>query len=262
MTSNERKRIGLALSGGVVRGAAHVGVLSVLERAGIPIDCVAGASAGSLIGALYCAGVDARQLQEMATQFSWRKIARPVWPHRGFVCFDKLERWLIETIGDLRFSDLKRPLAVLTTDLRTGRPVTISEGRVAPAVHASCAVPGFVVPVELDGQLLGDCGASRNLPAAAARAFGVDYVIGVDLLQPVLRKHGGPFRFGMIALEALIQQSGGGVEAVDCLISPKLAGATYLRFSEFAELFTLGAQAAEDQLEAIRSALKCERVLN
>jgi NTE family protein len=248
------------LSGGVVRGAAHVGVLSVLERAGVPIDCVAGASAGALIGALYCAGVGARQLQEMAAQFSWRKIARPVWPNQGFVSFDRLERWLIETIGDLRFSDLKRPFAVVTTDLRTGQPVTIGEGRVAPAVHASCAVPGFVTPTELNGRLLGDGGASRNLPAAAVRAFDVDYVIGVDLLQPVLRKHGGPLRFGMIALEALIQQSGGGLEAVDCLISPKLAGATYLRFSEFAELFTLGAQAAEDQLEAIRSAMDSERV--
>ena len=249
------RRVGLALSGGISRGPAHVGVLNVLTQQGIPIDCVAGVSAGSIIGAVFCAGLPLEQMNELALQIGWRRIARLVWPRRGFIHFKKLERFLIDLIGDVEFRDLKIPFAVVVTDLLTGEPVQINEGRVATAVHASCAVPGFVEPVEREGRLLGDGGVSCNLPGKQVRALGADYIIGVDLMQPHLRRRMGPFRFGAMALETLIQRSGGGLDAVDCLIQPTLAGFNSLAFNRAAYLIERGEAAARQRQDAILTAL-------
>jgi len=254
------QRIGLALSGGISRGPAHIGVLNVLTRQGIPIDCVTGVSAGSIIGAVYCAGVPLEQMNQLALQIGWRRIARLVWPRRGFIHFRKLERFLIEVIGDVEFHELKIPFAVVVTDLLTGEPLVINEGRVATAVHASCAVPGFVEPVERAGRLLGDGGVSCNLPGKQIRALGADYVIGVDLMQPHLRRRMGAFRFGVMALETLIQRSGGGIDAVDCLIQPTLAGFNSLMFNRAAYLIERGEAAARQQQDAILAALRAPAV--
>lgn len=255
MTLPNGKRIGLALSGGVSRGPAHIGVLNVLRQNDIPIDCVTGVSVGSVIGAVFCAGLPLETMNQLALQIGWPRIARPVWPRRGFIHFKKLERLLIEAIGDVAFHELKIPFAVVVTDLLTGEPVVINEGRVATAVHASCAVPGLVEPVERDGRLLGDGGVSCNLPGKQIRALGADYVIGVDLMQPHLRRRLGPFRFGALALETLIQRSGGGLDAVDCLIQPALAGFNSLRFNRAAYLIECGEAAARQQQAAILAAL-------
>jgi predicted acylesterase/phospholipase RssA len=211
------KSIGLALSGGISRGPAHIGVLNVLVQQGIPINCVTGVSAGSIIGAVLCAGVPLERMNELGLLIGCRRIARLVWPRRGFVSFKKLERFLIELIGDVEFHQLKIPFAVVVTDLLSGEPIVLKEGRVATAVHASCAVPGFVEPVERGGRLLGDGGVSCNLPGKQVRALGADYVIGVDLMQPHLRRRMGPFRFGAMALETLSSDRVG-LESVDGLI--------------------------------------------
>jgi NTE family protein len=243
------------MSGGISRGPAHIGVLNVLAQHGIPIGCVAGVSAGSIIGAVFCAGVPLETINAVALKIGWRRLARPTWPRRGFISFRKLERFLIDLIGDVEFHQLKTPFAVVATDLFTGEPVVITEGRVATAVHASCAVPGFVEPVERDGRLLGDGGVSCNLPGQHVRAQGADYVIGVDLMQPHLRRRMGPFRFGAMALETLIQRSGGGLESADCLIQPALAGFNSLTFSRAAFLIERGEAAARQQQETILAAL-------
>jgi NTE family protein len=192
---------------------------------------------------------------ELSREMYWRKIASPVWSHEGFVSFAKLARWLIQIVGDCSFDELTMPLAIGVTDLETGRPMVINSGKVAVAVHASCAVPGFVVPVRHQGHLLGDGGISHNLPAVAARAMGADYVIGVDLMEPKLRKRGGPFRYGLTALEVMIQRSSGGPDAVDCLIKPDLAGLSYFNVRQFDDLVARGQQAAAAQLDTIRAAL-------
>lgn len=255
MDDPKRKRVGLALSGGVMRGAAHIGAIMTLEQAGIPIDYIAGVSAGSIIGSLYCAGTSTARMCELSREMSWRKIISPVWPRDGFLSFAKLARWLIQVIGDRSFDELSIPLAIGVTDLETGRPVVIDSGKVAVAVHASSAVPGFIVPVRHQGRILGDGGISHNLPAKAVRAMGADYVIGVDLMQPKLRSHGGPLRYGFEALEVMIEQSGGGTNAVDCLIEPALAGLSYFDVRQFDDLVRRGQQAAAAQLDTLRAAL-------
>ncbi len=253
-----RKRVGLALSGGVMRGAAHVGVIMALEQAGIPIDYVAGVSAGSIVGSLYCAGISTTRMAELSAELRWRAIASPVWPREGLVSFARLARWIIRIIGDRSFEELAVPFAVGVTDLETGKPVIIRDGKVAVAVHASCAVPGIVVPVRDRGRIWGDGGISFNLPGSAARAMGADYVIGVDLLQPKLRKRGGPLRYGLTALEVMIERSGGGPDSVDCLITPELAGFTYFDSGRFEDLLARGRQAATDKLDEIRAALQAQ----
>lgn len=255
MLKDGRKRVGLALGGGAVRGLAHLGVLTVLERAGIPIDCVSGTSAGALVGAAYCAGVGLERMEEIAAQIGWRNVASLTWPAQGFVSFAKMERWLVALLGDLNFADLALPLAIVATDLENGQPVVLQGGRLAPAVHASCAVPGIVAPLKMDGRLLGDGGATDNLPVTATRALGADYVIGVDVCRPAYRRRLGPLGLGFAALETLVRHAGAGVHAADCLISPDLAGFSYVRFSRREELVALGAKAAEDKLPLIQAAL-------
>jgi NTE family protein len=238
-----------------MRGAAHVGVIMALEHAGISIDYGAGVSAGSIVDSLFCAGPSCDRMAELSGQLRWRAIASPVWPREGLVSFAKLARWLIRIIGDRTFDELVVPFAAGVTDLETGEPAVIRDGKVAVAVHASCAVPGFVAPVRDRGHLWGDGGISFNLPGSAARSMGADYVIGVDLMQPKLRKRGGPLGYGVTALEVMIERSGGGPDSVDCLITPELAGLTYFDSARFEDLLALGQRAAAGQLDKIRAAL-------
>ncbi len=256
--ARKRKRVGLALGGGVVRGIAHIGVLAVLERAGIPIDYVAGTSIGALIGAAYCAGFSAQDMQAHLPHVRWRDLISLTWPARGWVCFDKLERWLVALLGDLDFADLKRPFAAVATDLETGQAVVLREGRVARAVRASASVPGVVTPVEWNGRLLCDGFVSDIVPVAPLRAMGAEYVIGVDILTPQLRPHWGALGFLAAAVEILVRQAGGGLKQADCMITPALAGFSYLRLSKAAELIALGEKAAQDQLPVIQAALSTD----
>ncbi len=176
-------RVGLALGGGVARGFAHIGVLMALEEAGIKVEVVTGTSVGSIVGAFVAAGYTCAELREVTRYLSWTGMARVSWPGRGgLISFYKLENFIRRQLNDPLFSDLKLPFAAVATDLVTGNPVVLSEGSVATACHASSAVPGVVVPVEIDGKILSDGGVSDNLPIRTTRALGADYVIGVNIL--------------------------------------------------------------------------------
>jgi len=250
MGSPNRKRVGLALSGGIARAPVHIGVLAALKRGGIPVDYVAGVSAGASLGAAYCAGLNLDDVREIALKMRWGRVSRPVWPRDGFVSFDKLEQFLIALVGDLTFADMKIPFVVQATDLETGESHIFSEGRIAPAIRASCSVPGFVAPVEIDGRLYGDGGVSNNLPVKAVKEMGAEYVIGVDLFRP--SKLGfGPLRWGLWSIQNLVRRSGGELDACDCLISPDMGGIGYLSFSRAAEMIAIGEQAVEARLGEI-----------
>jgi len=250
-----RKRVGLALGGGAVRGMAHVGVISALVGAGIPIDYVAGTSAGSIIGALFCAGLGMDRLRKLSQETNWWKISRLVLSPRGFLNFDKLTTWLTRQIGDLEFDELLIPFAVVTADIVTGEEIDLLEGRVATAVQASCSIPGLVTPVERDGRLLADGSLVNTVPVTLLRKMGADYVIGVDILTHKVRWRLGPLGYGIAAIEILAERAGGGMALADCLIAPDVAGKTYIRFSKRNELFDLGMGATLLQTEKILSDL-------
>lgn len=250
-----RKRVGLALGGGVVRGLAHIGVLSVLEDYGVPIDCISGTSVGALIGAYYAAGVNASQLREIARSFNWWVLARPILSRHGFFTFKPMRQKMERELGKLDFTDLKIPLAVVSTDILNGVAITLEQGSVAWAVQSSCSVPGVFAPVELGGRLLCDGGASNMLPVDVLRTMGADYIIAVDIFPFALRPYLGPFRYLFAAVEMLLRHAGGGIQEADCVISPALSGKTYIRFSKCLELIELGRRATEEKIAEICRAL-------
>jgi len=253
---HQTRKVGLALGGGVVRGWAHLGVLSVLEKSGIMIHYVAGSSAGSLVGALFCCGMCITELINLAARMRWWHLMRPVWPAQGFFSFEGLERLIIRQVGDILFSDLKTPFAAITTDIADGKAVSITSGRLAPAVRASCSVPGIFIPVRIGDKSLVDGSISDTVPVNVLRQMGAGYVIAVDIFAPALRPRLGALGMGFNAIEILVQNAGGGIGEADCLISPDLAGSTYLRMSKREHLFRLGQQAAEAKLPEILQALR------
>lgn len=214
-----RPRIGLVLSGGGARGAAHVGVLKVLEDLRVPIDAIAGTSMGAVVGGLYASGLDARQIEKEFTGIDWEdalsdrpsrdnmSFRRRQEDHeflvrfplglrdgrfqlpKGFIQGQKLQQVLrtltLRVAGAEDFDHLPTPFRAVATDLETGDPVVLSRGDLATALRASVSAPGVFTPVERDGRLLVDGGISNNLPIDVARTMGVDVLIVVDVGFPL-----------------------------------------------------------------------------
>jgi NTE family protein len=258
---NGRKKIGLAMGGGSVRGAAHLGVLDILIREGVPIDYVAGTSAGSILAALFCGGFSMVNMHKYSAYLNWRRLAIPdiSFSGDGFLRLDKLARWLVMLLGDIDLAETDPPLAIVTMDAETGERVVLTEGPLAKAVQASCSIPMIFKPVDWNGRLLSDGGLVDNLPVLAARELGADYVIGVDIFKPIYNRGYGILGRGMTAIDTLVQHAGGGLELADCLIMPDLGVKSYWRFSEFDNIYTLGCEAAENCLPEVHSLIqKCQ----
>ena len=252
-----RKRVGLALGGGGARGFAHVGVIRLLEQEGIPIDCIAGTSAGSLVGAAYAAGIRSQELLDLALNFHWRDIAWLAWSPRGLVSFERLERWLIDALGDLTFADLSMPYAAMAADMATGELVVLKTGRLARAVRVSCSAPGFVIPVEIDGRLLSDGGVLNNLPISIVREMGADVVISVGLGAPSGRYPRNALQMGVAGLDYLLMRAGDDPATADVHLPIPIWGLTSLISTTRRRRFiALGQQVAERALPAIRAALE------
>ena len=180
-----KPRVGLALSGGGPRGLAHVGVLRVLEREGIPLDILAGTSMGGIIAAGYAAGLSPEDLEKEALATARiRRLLRlidPGLPEAGLMRGQRLQAYFEEILGPLTFADLKISLALVAVDLNAQREVILNEGPLSLALRATISVPGLFTPVEIDGQRLVDGGVLDNLPIDAAQHLGADVVIAVDV---------------------------------------------------------------------------------
>jgi len=174
-------KIGLALGGGVARSIAHVGILKVLEREQIPIDYIAGCSGGSVVGALYAAGVGVETLEHLASTVSWKHIASLALPTRGLVSNKKMLRFLATHCLKNRFEDLRIPFSVVATDLSTGEEVIFDKGELFPAIQASCTIPAIFMPVKIQGRYYIDGGFVSQIPVRAARKMGADLVIACDV---------------------------------------------------------------------------------
>jgi NTE family protein len=178
---NRKKRIGLALGGGAVLGAAHIGVLRAMDEFKIPVACIAGTSIGSFIAALYAFGKSWREIEEIALHTKWIDVSGPRLSQYGLLSNKKLGKLLIDAVGDAEFGDARIPLAVVATDIGTGEKVVLTNGRVAEAVMASSCVPGVYIPVEIGGRILVDGGVVENVPVSPLRDMGAEIVVGVDL---------------------------------------------------------------------------------
>jgi NTE family protein len=207
-------RIGLALGGGGARGCAHIGVIKALERAGIPINLIAGTSIGSVVGAVYATNPDAAALQarfeaflrseeyrksglelfkrkepaenffgQVATQIKERVVVNLAQSKMGLVSGHRLRRSMDFLIPDGRIEETRIPFCAIATDIQRAEPVLFTEGEIRPAVTASAAIPGFVPPFEYRGHLLVDGSVACPVPVQPARQQGVDIVIAVDVGQ-------------------------------------------------------------------------------
>ncbi|GAB4476880.1 MAG: hypothetical protein Kow0088_15100 [Anaerolineales bacterium] len=181
-----RPIIGLALGGGGARGLAHIGVLEVLEREGIPIDIIAGTSMGGIITALYACGFSPEKMQEIALELGdLRNLIRfldltP--PERGIIRTDRIRAYLTELVGkDRRIEDLPKRIALTCVDLITKKTVYLTKGNLVEACMATSAVPGLFPPVHFENYLLVDGGVLDNVPAQALRMLGAEYLIAVDV---------------------------------------------------------------------------------
>lgn len=248
-------KVGVALGGGVARGLAHIGVLSALEEAGIPIDVIAGTSMGAIIGSAYSAGLSIADLRAIAARTGWSDVTKLRLATDGLICFQKMETWVEETVGDFDLRDLAIPFAAVASDLVTGERVVLWCGRLATAIRASSSVPGFAPPVHWDGRQLVDGGVTDNVPGDVARMLGADYVIGVDVFMPAFRRALGPFGQGLAAVETLVRHAGQGPNECNRLIVPHLEGASYFHFSHYETLIALGEAAAHEKLPLIRDDL-------
>jgi NTE family protein len=175
--------IGLALSGGAARGLAHVGVLRALLENNIPINYIAGTSAGSIVGGAFAAGMSIDEIEGLGRALRWRDIGRVTMSRLGIQSNDRLEFFIRQRLPKSRFEDLPIPFAAVATDLNTGAAVVMrDEGDVAFAIRASCAIPGWYVPVpDEQGRTLVDGGLVAVIPTTVARALGADIVIAVDV---------------------------------------------------------------------------------
>lgn len=187
----KRKKVGLVLGGGVARGIAHIGVLKVLHSYKVPIDFIVGTSSGSLVGAAYAAGMDVSLIEQVALHIHWGDLLKFTMFRPGFISGEAIENFVVKYIRDKNFSELKIPFAAVATDIRTGEAVVIKEGKVAKAVSASSAFPGFFAPEEIEGRFLVDGGVAANVPVEVARKMGAEFVIASDVI-PCKFIHGLP----------------------------------------------------------------------
>ncbi len=220
--TEDRPKIGLALSGGGARGGAHLGVLKALEELQVPIDYIAGTSMGAIVGGFYAAGYSPEEIEKILQATDWAAAfsdepersgvtmrkkeldTNLLIPHRlGFnhgklqlplgaiegQKLDQIFQRLLLPVRDIDdFDHLRIPFRALATDLVTGAEVVLAGGSLADAIRASMSIPGIFAPVILDDRMLVDGGMANNLPISVVREMGADIVIAVDISSPLLTR--------------------------------------------------------------------------
>jgi NTE family protein len=251
-------RLGLALGGGAVRGAAHLGVLSVLEREGVTFDVVAGTSVGAIIGACVAAGVPASEMYESFRTSHWATLARPSWGSKlGMLDINPMGRLVEDLVHAETFAELALPFAAVASDILTGATVVMTEGPLREAVIASSAIPAIFEPVRRGSQLLVDGGLTDNLPVAAARGLGADFVVAVDIMPPLDGSYEPADIRDIVLLSWNIVQRGGetGRDLADVVITPDVVRVSLSDFSAVQQAYDAGVAAAEEGLPDLLAAL-------
>ncbi|HEY0323300.1 MAG TPA: patatin-like phospholipase family protein [Pyrinomonadaceae bacterium] len=262
MEQPERPSVGLALSGGAARGIAHVGVLKVLAEHSIPIDFVAGTSAGSIAGGALAAGMSLEEIEKLSRTLRWKDMGRMTLSRLGVQSNARMEDFLRKFLPITRFEEMRIPFAAVATDLQSGEPVVMSgEGDVPFAIRASCTIPGWYVPVTDDkGRQLVDGGLVANVPAAAARSLGADVVIAVDVNAEGAKFLGPPqSAIGVIFQSMMVVQrtvSALQLQDADIVIRPRVGHIRWDEMKRADELITLGEEAARRTISRIQRLLE------
>jgi NTE family protein len=256
-----RPRVGVALAGGFARGIAHIGVLRVLREAGIPVDVVAGTSVGALIGAAYCSGAPLEHMERIARGTKFADFGRwtPSW--LGLATNLRMERFLSRFTPVERFEQLKKPLAIATTDINLGITVYYWGGPIGPALRASCAYPGLFVPVKFDGRTLVDGFLTALVPIEGAFLLGAEVVIAVYLEAGGMEE---PRTFTEILSRSftIIQRHADNQwrQHADVIIEPDVTPFAWDDFTKTSQMIRAGEEAALKALPSIRAALEAKTV--
>ncbi|MCX5642286.1 MAG: patatin-like phospholipase family protein [Candidatus Omnitrophica bacterium] len=287
-----RPKVGLVLSGGGARGAAHIGVLKILEQQHIAVDYIAGTSMGAVVGGLYASGLSPEEIEKEIGLIDWkdifsdaptrqelpfrrkndaqkyltgieigvkgRKIALP----KGIMAGQKLGFLLksltLHTADIDDFDRLPIPFRAIAADIETGKMVILSRGNFAEALRASMSIPGVFSPVEIDGQLLVDGGIARNLPVDVVKQMGADVVIAVDIGSTLSKREDLNTMFDIYRQVLTVMGQQNVVEQIkligkdDCLIRPELGNISTADFPRALEIIRIGEEAALNSREALQ----------
>ena len=250
--------VGLALSGGAARGNAHVGVLRALAENDIRIDFIAGTSAGSIVGGALAAGMPLDEIEEFGRRLRWRDIGRVTMSRLGVQSNERLEQYLRARLPVSKFEDFPIPFAAVATDLKTGGAVVMRDrGDVPFAIRASCAIPGWYVPVtDEQGRQLVDGGLVAVVPSTVARSLGADIVIAVDVnadgatfIGPVNSVIGVLFQSMLVFQKTASDYQR---ESADIVIQPKVGHIRWDEIRRADELITAGYQAGLESIPRIQ----------
>ncbi|MGH9369194.1 MAG: patatin-like phospholipase family protein, partial [Thermoanaerobaculia bacterium] len=276
-----RPKIGLALGGGGARGAAHIGVLRVLEELRVPVDYIAGTSMGSVVGGLYCVGYSPERLDQIITKIDWANLFVDSAPRRdiafrqkqndyfvppgvtlgvkhgislpsGLIAGRKLSFLLntltLPAVGVEDFDKLSIPFRAVAADARTGEAVQITQGSLSRAIRASMAIPVVFTPVRIDDHLLIDGGEAENLPVQTVRAMGADYVIAVDVASSSEIPDEAPSSvadiLGRLIDLPLLRNTQESRKLADLVLTPDLKGFSSGDFPKAGEIVPKGEAAA------------------
>ena len=253
-----RKKIGLALSGGGARGFSHVGVLKVLVESGIPIDMIAGTSAGSIVGGCFAAGMSIDQIGAMSALIRYSSVMLPTIGMGGMFSNAPMGVLLAKNLPVKNIEDTGIPFAAIAFDLATSDMVVMKTGDLVTAIRASCSVPGVFAPVrDLEGRVLVDGGVVSPLPINIVREMGADIVIGVDLLAS-----GSSFRVNSRTSLGIMLQSTMRLLQVasesehrnaDVVIQPAIAHLRPDQINRRDEFIALGESVARENLDQIKA---------
>jgi NTE family protein len=251
-------RLGLALGGGAARGFAHIGVIQVLEEAGIRADLVVGTSAGSLVAALYAAGKSGTELAAMALTMDESAITDWSFPSRGLIRGEALARYVREQTGGRLIEQMPMPLGIVATDLDSGAGVLFRRGDTGTAVRASSAVPAVFQPARIGEREYVDGGLVSPVPVRYAREMGAEMVIGVDISTPPDgAATDGPMRL-LLQTFAIMGKSISRFELreADVVLRPALAGVSSADFTARVRAIRAGRETAQSQLAEILGKLQ------
>jgi NTE family protein len=288
----KRPRIGLALSGGGARGAAHIGVLKVLDELRVPVDCIAGTSMGAVIGGSFSAGTTPAEMQKVVENTDWNEVFtdRPpraeiavrrkqddyknlFAPEFGFkdwsillpkgivagVNIESFLRYLTEQSGEIHnFAQLPIPFRAVAADIETGQVVILDRGSLAQAMRASMSIPGAVAPVEIDGRLLVDGGIANNLPIDVVRQTCGDVIIAVNISTPALKRDEITSALSIVVQlinflgKETVDRQIASLTPRDVLIAPELGDISSGSFDRQDEAIRIGEAAARQMADSLR----------
>lgn len=256
-----RKKIGIALSGGAARGFAHLGVLKVLAEYNIPIDCIAGTSAGSFAGAAFASGLSVAEIVEMSKKISWLRMGGFSYSPKGLLSNAKMGTFINQHFPHKNFEDLPIPFAAVACDLETGKEIYLKDtGDLATAIRASCAIPGVFAPVEWSGKLLIDGGVVSNVPTKAVKKLGAEIVIAVDVLASGATYWGKPSTLLGIFFQSTMMLLRAASKAhhyrADVVIIPNIAHLRPDEIGKMDEFIKAGEAAALEKINEIKALIE------